>query len=255
MYSPIRNASSDRKNTPEMMSRTRVCEPKPSAIPITPAPARIGVMFTLSEAKQTSVAMERSATKRKLRSTGATVCNRVAMAWWPSSPCAILIEGPSALWSRMLRTSCHSQYVLTIVEAVTTKPQPRCSPSWAFAVASGLTPPNARKDKNEHGEGDDTQYPPQDLLANGMRGRIGPLSGVRRARQSESRDEQGQQSKAGDPLPQRLGSGGYCPCAGDEQQRCSAEFQKGPAVKLEVAFNGIKRWGSIVRIIGSCRSI
>src|SRR5215204_6503786 len=101
--------------------------------------ARIGVMFTLSEAKQTSVAMERSATKRKLRSTGATVCNRVAMAWWPSSPCAILIEGPSALWSRMLRTSCHSQYVLTIVEAVTTKPQPRCSPSWAFAVASGLT--------------------------------------------------------------------------------------------------------------------
>src|SRR5215204_2583596 len=36
MYSPIRNASSDRKNTPEMMSRTRVWEPKPSAIPITP---------------------------------------------------------------------------------------------------------------------------------------------------------------------------------------------------------------------------
>jgi len=105
-----------------------------------------------------------------------------------------------------------------------------------------IDPPNARQDKNEHGEGDDAQYSPQYLLAYRRRGGCGPLCGVRRARQSEGRDEKGQQSKACDPLPQRLRSRGYRLCASDEQQRCSAEFQKSPAVKREVAFDGIKQW-------------
>ena len=117
-----------------------------------------------------------------------------------------------------------------------------------------IDPPNPRKGENEHREGDDTQCPPQYLPANRLHERIGPLRRVRQARQSESRDEKGQQSKARDPLPQRLGSGGYRLGAGDEQQRCSAEFQKSPAVTREVAFDGVERWRPIVASL-ACRPI
>ena len=59
MYSPSRNASSIRKNAPETMSRTSVCEPKPTATPTTPAPASSGRMSTPSAASTDSVAITR----------------------------------------------------------------------------------------------------------------------------------------------------------------------------------------------------
>jgi hypothetical protein len=110
--------------------------------------------------------------------------------------------------------------------------------------------PDARNGENKHGESDDTHCPPQHLLADRPGKRIGCLRGLQ-ARQSESRDEQGQQSETREPLPQRRGSGDNGLCAGDYQQRCSAEFQKCPAVQREVAFYRIKRCRAIVRIIGS----
>ena len=57
MYSPSRNASSIRKNAPETMSRTSVCEPKPIATPTTLAPASSGRMSTPSAARKDIVAI------------------------------------------------------------------------------------------------------------------------------------------------------------------------------------------------------
>jgi len=44
MYSPIRNTSSIRKNTPEITSRTNVWAPNPIAKPNMPAPANNGAI-------------------------------------------------------------------------------------------------------------------------------------------------------------------------------------------------------------------
>jgi hypothetical protein len=52
-----RKESSTRKKTPETMSRTSVCVPKPIAIPTMPAPASSGPMFTPSPARPIITAM------------------------------------------------------------------------------------------------------------------------------------------------------------------------------------------------------
>ena len=82
MYSPTRNASSNRKNTPLTMSFTSVCAPNPTAMPTTPAPATMGAMSTPSADRPISTAVTASVTKATLRRIGSTVRMRVV---WPGS--------------------------------------------------------------------------------------------------------------------------------------------------------------------------
>ena len=56
MYSPLRKASSMRKNAPEKMSLIRVWAPKPMARPTTPAPANNGPISTpISDSEVTEI--------------------------------------------------------------------------------------------------------------------------------------------------------------------------------------------------------
>src|SRR5262249_50727419 len=59
MYSPTRKASSIRKKMPEITSRTRLCAPKPIAMPTTPSPARSGPTFRPSVARAAMIATTR----------------------------------------------------------------------------------------------------------------------------------------------------------------------------------------------------
>ncbi len=76
IYSPLRKASSIRKNTPEIISATRVCAPKPIASPITLAAAISGPMLTPRLASMAMTATTKMVTNRKPRKSGSTVAAR-----------------------------------------------------------------------------------------------------------------------------------------------------------------------------------
>src|SRR6516162_6490398 len=78
IYSPTRKASSIRKKRPEMMSRTRLCAPKPIAMPTTPRPARSGPMSRPRVARATMTATTASPISRVLRTSGSKVSSREA---------------------------------------------------------------------------------------------------------------------------------------------------------------------------------
>ena len=88
MYSPSRNASSIRKNAPETMSRTSVCEPKPIATPTTLAPASSGRMSTPSAARKDIVAITTIVIRISMRKSGSSVFMREAGTSGPCSPSA-----------------------------------------------------------------------------------------------------------------------------------------------------------------------
>ncbi len=85
--SPTETVSSIRMNRPVMMSRTKVCDPKPIASPTTPAPASNGVMLMPIRSSTISATMTPTLTRAALRASGSRVRMRaVRGSALPSAP-------------------------------------------------------------------------------------------------------------------------------------------------------------------------
>mmetsp|Transcript_29296 Transcript_29296/g.56904 ORF Transcript_29296/g.56904 Transcript_29296/m.56904 type:complete len:218 (+) Transcript_29296:3303-3956(+) len=84
MYSPRRNASSIRKNTPDTTSLTSACAPNPMARPITPAPAISGPTLTPRLDNAAKRQVRPITTRAVVRKSGNSVAVRLA----PSPPSA-----------------------------------------------------------------------------------------------------------------------------------------------------------------------
>ncbi len=120
--SPTATASSSRRNTPVMMSRTSVCEPKPMASPITPAPASSGAMFTPICASVVSPTTTASTTPSAVRASGSSVRTRAERAAAPSFGRAARLRWIAAFASSHSTSATVTVMAMEVTEATRREP-------------------------------------------------------------------------------------------------------------------------------------